>query len=233
MAIDTTQFTRAPIRPSNAPSPAPGTQPPQPGDLNQLTSHLTGAQRDAFAALNAIFTQFGLGTLAPAIANFIRQGYSSDTISLLLQDTPEYKQRFAANAVRLKKGLPVLSPAQYLATEQSYRQIMRSAGLPPGFYDNVNDFQTFLENDVAPQELQQRVTDARNFIDTADAEQKKYFEQFYSRGDMIAYALDPNRAAPLIGKQLNAALIAGQAADHNMAIDRAMAERMADRKSTR
>ena len=193
-----------------------------------FTKGLTGPQKDAFAALNAIFTQYGIGSLSSTIANFLKQGYSSDTITLLLQDTDAYKKRFAANDVRRKKGLPVLSPAQYLAAETSYRQIMRASGVPAGFYDQNTDFQKFLENDVSPQELQQRVTDATNFINTADPRQMAYMKQFYTKGDLIAYALDPARAEPLIGKAFNASMIGGQAANHGFDIDRQFAEQMAN-----
>lgn len=191
-----------------------------------VTKNLTGAQRDAFAALNAIFTQYGIGSLAPAIANFLKQGYSADTISLLLEDTPEYKQRFAANETRIKKGMSALTPAQYLATEASYREIMRAAGVPVGFYDQNTDFQKFLENDVSPQELQQRVTDATNFINSADPQQLAYMKQHYTTGDLVAYALDPTRAEPLIGKAFNASQIGGTAAQHGFTIDSGLAEQM-------
>lgn len=193
-----------------------------------FSADLTGPQRDAFAALSAIFTQYGIGSLAPTIANFLKQGYSADTISLLLQDTPEYKQRFAANEVRRKNGMPVLSPAQYLATEDSYRQIMRASGVPIGFYDQNSDFQKFLEMDVSPQELQQRVTDATNFINSADPNQLAFMKQHYTTGDLVAYALDPNRAEPLISKTFAASQLGGQAANHGFNIDSGFAEQMAN-----
>jgi hypothetical protein len=189
---------------------------------------LTGPQKDAFGALNAIFTQYGLGTLAGTIANFLKQGYSADTISLLLVDTPEYKKRFAANEVRRKKGMPVLTPAQYLATESSYREILRASGVPVGFYDQNSDFQKFMENDVSPQELQQRVSDATTFINSADANQLAYMKQHYTTGDLVAYALDPQRAEPLIGRAMNASMVGGQAANHGFSIDRTFAEQMAN-----
>ena len=52
---------------------------------------LTGANRDAFSALKAMFDQFGLGTLAGKIYEYTKQGFGAATISLLLQDTREYK----------------------------------------------------------------------------------------------------------------------------------------------
>ena len=92
-----------------------------------------------------MFNNYGLGTLAPKITEYVQQGFSPDTVTLKLQETPEYKQRFAGNESRRKSGLSVLSPKEYLATEDAYRQIMRSTGLPKGFYDSPDDFSKFIE----------------------------------------------------------------------------------------
>lgn len=166
---------------------------------------LTGTDRDAAVALTALFTSYGLGTLAPQIIKFIQQGMSSDTISIELQQTKEYKQRFAANDARLKAGLPVLSPADYISTETAYRQVMSAAGLPLGFYDSPSDFQKFLENDVSPTEVKSRVDTVSEAIYNAPPETTNFFKQWYTTGDMIAYALDPKVASPLIEQRLRAA----------------------------
>jgi len=177
---------------------------------------LTGPNRDAYQAVLHLFQTYGLGSLAPKIMDFIRGGYSADTVTIMLQDTPEYKTRFAANDVRVRNGLKALSPAEYLATEQSYRQIMRAAGLPPGFYDQQQDFEKYLANDVSPQELQTRVDTANKMVNQADPGTINYFKQWYSKGDMVAFALDPNRAAPLVGKAFTASQIGAQAGQHGI-----------------
>ena len=194
--------------------------------------NLTGTNRDAFLALKSMFDSYGLGSLAPDIVNYLQNGYSADTIGVLLQSTTAYKKRFAANEARVKKGLPALSPQEYLATETAYRQVMRAAGLPSGFYDKNDDFQKFLENDVSPQEIQSRVTQASNFIESASAEQKALFSQWYTKGDMVAYALDPQRAAPLVGKAFTTAQIGGEATAHGLGIDQKMAETLAEKGVT-
>jgi hypothetical protein len=137
-------------QPKLPPKPAPKpVTPPKPPAQTQADVDKLNAQRDAATILQNVFAQYGLGSLAGQITGFIQQGYSADAISILLQNTPEYKQRFAANDARLKKGLPALSPAEYIATERSYRQVMSAAGLPLGFYDQTSDFQKFLENDMS------------------------------------------------------------------------------------
>src|SRR5690349_18371644 len=123
----------------------------------QYDKLLSGTERDAFAAVNALFKNYGLESLASKIYDFVKNGYSADTISILLQDTKEYKERFAGNELRIKQGLPVLSAGEYLATEASYRQIMSQAGLPSGFYDSPSDFTGWIAGNVSPSEIQQRV----------------------------------------------------------------------------
>ena len=191
---------------------------------DDFTANLTGATRDAAKALIDLFTTYGLKSLAPKIVEFLIAGYSADTISIELQNTAEYKQRFAANDTRVKKGLPALSPAEYIGTERSYRQLMASAGLPLGFYDQTSDFQRFLENDVSPTELKSRVDVASEAVRRAPAETLNYFKQWYSSGDMIAYALDPTKAAPLIEQRIKAAEAAGIAQQQGVSISRTSAE---------
>lgn len=189
---------------------------------------LTGANRDAAIALTNLFKSYGLESLAPAIINFIKNGYSADTISILLQETPEYKQRFKANEIRKTKGLPVLSPAEYIATESAYRQTLQKWGLPSGFYDSVNDFQTFLANDMSPVELDQRAQAASDFMNQADSSDMAFYRQYYTSGDLVAFALDPKRAAPLVGKAFQASRIGGAAQDQGIGIGKTQAERLAN-----
>src|SRR5665647_2350025 len=162
---------------------------------------LEGANRDAYVAIVDTLKAYGLEMLAPAVLGFIQQGYSSDTVGILLQNTDAYKTRFAANESRRQKGLPVLSPAEYLATERSYRQIMSASGLPIGFYDSPSDFRGFLEGDMSPVELQDRVQSATDMVSKIDPATRSAFEQWYSTGDMIAYALSPERSTTILDRQ--------------------------------
>lgn len=174
-----------------------------------LVSSLQGAQRDAFVALQTEFNQYGLGTLAPKIFDFIKQGYSADTISLLLQETPEYKQRFIANEARRKAGLAVLPPSQYLATEAAYRQVLQAAGMPKGFYDTPADFSEWISKDVSPTEIKSRVDEA-NAVINGSPQVKQAMQQMFgvTQGELAAYFLDPTRAEPILQKREQAAEIA-------------------------
>jgi hypothetical protein len=179
--------------------------------------------------LSQIFESYGLGTLAPKIKEFVQQGFTPDTVTLKLQETPEYQQRFAGNTARRKAGLPILSPAEYLATESAYRQTMRTAGLPSGFYDTPEDFSTFIGVDVSPSELKQRVDVAAQTIEGADPFFKQQLKQFYgiNDADMVAYALDADRALPTLLKQTQAVQFGAEAARQGIQASRTMAEQYA------
>lgn len=188
---------------------------------------LVGAKRDAALAITALFKTYGLESLAPYITQYLQQGYAPDTVSILLQQTPAYKTRFAGNTARIKAGLSVLSPGEYLATERAYRDTLAKHGLPVGFYDKPSDFQSFIEKDISPTELDQRATAASDFIQKNDKQTLDYFKKYYTTGDMVAFALDSKRAAPLVGKAFQASNIGGAATASGVNIDRARAEELA------
>lgn len=188
----------------------------------QYDKLLTGANRDAFAALKSLFNSYGLGSLAGKIYEYTKQGYGADTISLLLQDTKEYKERFAANEDRAKRGLPVLSPAEYLSTEQAYRQVMQDAGLPKGFYDNVADFRSMIANDTSPTEIKGRVDLAVGQTLQSNSETMTALQQLYGvdKSYITAYFLDQKRAVPLLQKQAQAAQFGAEALKRGLTLDK-------------
>lgn len=188
----------------------------------QYEKLLTGTNRDAYAALKALFNGYGLGSLAGKIYEYAKQGFGADTISLLLQDTKEYKERFSGNEDRVKKGLPVLSPAEYLSVEASYRQIMQDAGLPKGFYDNPADFRKWIAGDVSPTELKGRVDIAVGNTLQANPNTVRALQQLYGidQSYITAWALDQSRALPLLQKQAQAAQFGAEALKRNLSLDR-------------
>lgn len=191
-----------------------------------LDSGVSQQRTNWISELTAAFNSYGLSSLVPVITGFIQQGYTPDTISLKLADTPEYKQRFSANEERRKKGLSVLDPATYLATEESYRTVMRAAGLPEGFYDQPDDFSRFISNDVSPAEFKQRVDIAALSVNSADPFFTDSLSKMYNigAGEMVAYALDPDRALPFITRQVQAAQFGAEAARQGLEITTPMAE---------
>lgn len=170
-------------------------------------------QQTASAIISAQLEAWGLGTLAPKVNDLIREGLASDAITLRLAATDEYKTRFAANAARTKAGLAALSPAEYIAAENSYRQVMQSYGLPATFYDSQDDFRAFLENDVSPTEVQDRAKVAQQTWLSQDQATKDTWRSWYglSDGAAIASILDPSKALPIVQSMAEAAKAGGAA----------------------
>ena len=182
---------------------------------------------DWIEQLRLIFSNYGLDSLAPKITEFIQMGYSPDTVTLKVQETPEYKQRFIGNENRRKSGLPVLTPAEYLSVESSYKKILKDAELPAGFYDQPDDFGKFIGSDISPTELQERVSVANQSLQNADKFYTDSLRTYYglNTGDMIAYTLDPERALPSITRQQKAAQFGAEAARQGIQVAAPMAER--------
>jgi len=181
---------------------------------------------DSIAFLQYMFDQYGLGSLANKIVELKQQGLSDTVVTIKLQETPEYKQRFIGNENRRKAGLQPLTPAEYISIEAAYKKVMRDSELPAGFYDQADDFAKFIGNDISPAELQQRVDVANQSIQNADPFYTDSLRRFYGlqSGDMLAYALDPERALPFITRQQKAAQFGAEAARQGIQIAAPMAE---------
>lgn len=125
-----------------------------------------------------------------------------------IYNSDAYKTRFAANEAIKKrmaegKGMPgdrLLTPKEYIDTEEQYRTIIESAGLPAGFYDTQDDFTKLIENNISAAELVDRVNVAKNILQNADQTIKDSLKNYYglSDSDMVAYLLDKDKAFNLI-----------------------------------
>lgn len=193
---------------------------------NRVVIDDTEDRLDSIAYLQDLFNQYGIPELAQTIVDLKQQGLSDTVVSIKLRETPEYKQRFIGNETRKKAGLQPLTPAEYIATEAAYKKVMRDSQLPAGFYDQPDDFAKFLGNDVSPAELQERVNIANLSIQNADPFYVDSLRKFYGlqTGDMLAYALDPERALPFITRQQKAAQLGAEAARQGLNIGVATAE---------
>jgi hypothetical protein len=167
---------------------------------------------NALAILEQKFKDYGLSVLVPKISSMLEQGWSAPEIELELQETTEWKLRFAGNERLRANGLPVLSVAEYLSVEQSYAQIMKNYGVPQGFYDDPSDFADWIGKSVSPGELEQRVS---SYADVANREDPAVKQQLRSMGmtdgDLLAFMMDPGRAAPLIQRRFQTVLLGGAA----------------------
>lgn len=192
---------------------------------DNVLAQLKGTQRDAATAIISLFSQYGLQSLASKVIDYVKQGFSTDTMSVMLQQTPEYKKRFYGNELRQKAGLSVLSPAEYIATERQYRQVMSAAGMPKGFYDQTSDFEKFIGNDMSPSELNDRVK-AWQDVAQSDKAGTDELRRLYgmSTSDYAAYLMDPTRATPILQDQARAVGFAAAAKRHGYQVTKGLAE---------
>lgn len=172
---------------------------------------ISAERRGIFDVLADRFSKYGLSSLVGKVRDLIISGATEDTITIQLQETPEYQQRFRANQDRIKKGLRVLTPSEYLNMEDAYRQILRAYGLNQ--FDTDAYVSQFISNDISAAELSSRVVNAVQRVRNADPAISKTLRDYYGIGDtdLVAYVLDPNQQLPKIERQIAAAEIGSAA----------------------
>jgi hypothetical protein len=205
------------------------------GAAGGVSSAAQGAAGGAYALLLSEFNKYGLGSLVEPLKDLIQQGLSPAEFSLALQNTTAYQKRFAANTDRIAKGLTALSPAEYIALEDQYQNIMRNYGLPASYYAKGDlgvqeGFNKLLANDVSPTELEDRVMTGQSRVVNASPEIKQALRAFYpdiTDGDILAYSLDPTKALTDIKRKITAAEIGGAAIGQGLSTSRTDAEYLA------
>ena len=195
------------------------------------------SRQNIFDQVQALFTTYGIikagdpasDALLATIKNLAMSGAGADTISLQLQQSDAYKARFAGNETRRAAGLNVLSPVEYIATENAYDQILRASGVPTGFYNSSAEKAKLIGADVSASELQSRVDLAAKSISGADPFYTQQLKNLYglSQGDMIAHVLDPAAAMPLLQQQTQSTTIAAAAARNATNVNLSTAEQLA------
>ena len=211
-------------------------------DFAQQQADLQTKQRkqDARSTMAAVLNTYGLGDLADfvyteIIAKETVNINNPDAIIFAIREQPAYQKRFAGNAARLKKGLSELDPGSYIGLEDSFRQTLQSNGLPANFYDQPDDFQSLIEGDVSPSELNERVQQGYRAVADADPAVKAQMKNLYGigEGELAAYFLDPQRTAPLLTRQAQAASIAARGLEQGgIQLSGAFAEDLARRGIT-
>jgi NADPH-dependent ferric siderophore reductase len=213
-------------------------------DLNAYNAYIadleqqrkTKAGQSAYDLLFEQFNQYGMGALVEPLKQFIQQGLSSSEFTLRLRDTDAYKKRFAANASRIQKGLSALNEAEYIGLEDQYQNIMREYGLPASYYargemGRQEGFEKFLANDVSAAELEDRVLTAQSRVLNSNPEVLQAIRDFYgdsvTDGDILAYALNPEKALTDIKRKVTAAEIGGAAMQAGLNRGRTPEERAA------
>jgi hypothetical protein len=164
-------------------------------------------RQSAFDVLRAEMDALGLGALVEPLRGLIQKDVGAAEFAIQLRQSEAYKNRFIANEGRLKKGLRVLTPGEYLRVEDAYRQTLRTYGLKQ--FDNDQYVRQFIENDISAKELSDRVSTAVQRVQNADPAISRTLRDYYGIGqtDLVAYVLDPNQQLQKIERQVAAAEI--------------------------
>ena len=148
----------------------------------------------------------------------IMPGDGPDQIGIVLRDDPTFQARFPANNALKAQGKPQYSVSEYLRLESSYKSRLQEAGMPPGFYDQPEDFQNFIINDVSPDEVGARATLGYQAVRQSSPQVVAEFKRLYgvNEGELAAYFIDPQRMRPTFDRyeaerQARSAQIAAQA----------------------
>jgi hypothetical protein len=197
-----------------------------------VATPLTAAQSELIAVTADRFAKYNLTSLLPVIKKLAVEGATEATISITLQETPEYKTRFKANDDRIKKGLKVLTPAEYLNVEDSYRQVLRAYGLKQ--FDTDAYVSQFIANDMSPTELSNRVQTAVQRVQNADPGVSQTLRDYYGIGqaDLVGYVLDPAANMERINRQVSAAEIGNAARVQGLNAGVAVSEQLASQGIT-
>lgn len=185
-----------------------------------LADEKLAGRQSAYDVLYNEFNKYGLGSLVEGIKTLITdQSVNPSQFSIALQNTQAYQTRFSANKDRISAGLSALSPAQYLALEDQYQNVMRNYGLPASYYTKdstgkQSGFDKFIGGDVSAVELEDRIMTAQNRVLKANPEVGRALKDFYpdiTNGDILAYALNPQQGLSDIKRKVTAAEIGGAA----------------------
>ena len=181
---------------------------------------LNAKKTDARASIKAMLSKYKLDSLFDTVwGNYTSDMVDfndTDALAMSIRETEAYKTRFVGNETRRAKGLGDLSPATYIALEDSFKKTMKSNGIPDSFYDTPEDFAQLIAGDVSVAEFNDRISYARSLVQDAPASVRNQMAELYniSEGQLIAYYIDPTKAAPILKEQERAARI-GAAAKEN------------------
>lgn len=192
---------------------APGGTTSQPGTTGPVQGGLTADQQSARALINDTLGQYGLASLGDFAWKEFLSGTPISQIMLDIRNTPEYKTRFPAMDALAKAGHAITESA-YIDYEKSATSLMRSYGLPTGFYDQPDDFTALLSSQVALPELKSRLDAYQTAAFRSPPEVRQALQDFYGvNGDgmLTAFFIDPDRALPIVEKDLSAAQAGGYA----------------------
>jgi hypothetical protein len=181
----------------------------------------------AYQILIDTFKGYGLETLVPVLQSYMenKTPYAEGLIRLRQSDA--YKARFSGNEGRIARGLAAYQPDEYLAAEETYREIFAQNNLEGLMTQDT--FSKLISGAVSPVEAQDRIAKVFNKIDNADdtlkQELNKQFALFgvgdpaKQRGEIATALLMGQEASQMLERRLSKAQISAGAALSKYTVD--------------
>jgi len=204
--------------------------------FSQLASYLDSI------GLGQLFTVDASGNPGGWLWNQMEAGVDSeDELYFRLEQTDVFRERFGViqeQQKRAARGEPVtvMTARDVLAYENEVKQMMSRAGLPSTFYDEPADFHKLILSDMSPTEVNDRITQAYDYVLSAPPEVRDAFDEFYGVGQgdaqLASWALDPDRTVRDMTRATRTAYTAGMGEKFGIQMNRAAAESIADLPKT-
>lgn len=164
----------------------------------------------AIAGIHAWLDPLGLGEWADYAWKESLKGVPVGQIMLDIRKTPQYAIRFPG-LDQLRKQGENWDEATYIQYENHAKDTLHFYGIPTGVFDSPQDLSKLMLGNVSTNELDKRVGDAAAALNDYSPEAMGELQQMYGigRGGVLAYALDPKKAEPILARQFAASKIAG------------------------
>ena len=175
-------------------------------------------KRDAFALIQDTMRSYGftdaeLSELSGYIeSSIIDPNIGPNAAILGMRNLKVYKQRFAGNEERVKKGLNALSEGEYLQQEKDYGQYFREYGVQD--LATRERMGTLIGNDISATEAKNRIGLAVDRVKNADANIMKELKTYYptlTDKDLVSYFLSPTEYLPELKRKVTASEIGAAA----------------------
>lgn len=140
------------------------------------------------AWLNTFFDPVRDADTISSLMGFVNQQITDDVpveaIMLNVRQQPFYKERFKGNEGLRAAGLSEMSPAEYLAAERQYGEILTSANLSALGRRDI--FASLIGGQVSAVELQDRVVNVYDRIKNADTDLRNEMQRLNQLGNLTA-----------------------------------------------
>lgn len=195
--------------------------------------------RDAWAIVTQTLAAYGLKekSLQDWVIGSLKQGNPIEQILLELEQRPEFDRAFPEirlrNEYMARSALQFepIGPAEVLEYRTRAAELMRSYGLPRGFWDENRNFTDLIVKNVSLSELNERLELSSRRVANAPPEVRSVFEEVFGlRGDQALYLAFTNadQALPALEEMVQQAEAGGAARRLGFGLNAAEMSRLAD-----